>query len=153
MKLNGWQRVWVLIAVIYFIPILILTLVFLPTKKEIYNHWYSDLNERSITLHPNFKIDDIRFINSDLSDQQIIGIIENKLMPFEIAINTPDPNYKPRPGEISLILPENIMHPIEAYHKKYTVELDSTRKDDCTLDPFSFTLAPKNLRLVFKKRN
>jgi len=44
MKLNGWQRLWVLTGVIYAIPVFLLSASDFPTEKSLYNNWADTLS-------------------------------------------------------------------------------------------------------------
>ena len=72
--LNGWQRIWVVIAVLTIIPTLISAIDDMPTNKKINRIFADKLIGKSLELNDfkNFNIWDIRSAYSDMTDKQLI---------------------------------------------------------------------------------
>lgn len=87
-RLNGWQRLWVLISVLYGIVVIILTISYLPSETKIRSQWAGeildiiadDANEEFKTNYSNkFYGYSLRNeIYKDLSDDDIISRTTSK---------------------------------------------------------------------------
>ena len=73
-KLNGWQRLWVLLAALYLVPVAIFTIPELPTESSIRREWAYDLLEalRRHDLIPGSTSDYRREVFKDADDEEVI---------------------------------------------------------------------------------
>ena len=129
MRLNGWQRLWVLIAIIYLIPIAIITINSFPTKNQIYNKWYEYLY--SIYYIANEKTDNEGFLLrsqiKNLDQQQKIIFLEASIRSKQ-HIDTGN--------EMDQIVYQNARQSIPDFRKTYEAdlnELPSNQKEIITI--------------------
>jgi hypothetical protein len=73
-KMNGWQRLWVLLATLYLVPVAIFTIPELPTESSIRREWAHDLLEalRRHDLIPGSTSDYRREVFKDANDEEVI---------------------------------------------------------------------------------
>lgn len=79
--LNGWQRIWVVLAVLFLIlPGLLLLVEEFPNEEEIYHSWAYDTVELTLQLKEFEKLSywSIRDKYKDLPDQELIKRIQDK---------------------------------------------------------------------------
>ena len=88
MRLNGWQRLWILISIIYLISILVVYIFFIrqifrPDEVDnIYRSWYNELYSYAvINGDDEFKsLSPADFKNKyNMEDERLIVLIESKL--------------------------------------------------------------------------
>jgi hypothetical protein len=100
-KLNGWQRIWIIIGILLFI---FASSVFLfnTEKRDIYRHWENETIELTFTLErfKNYDVWWFRRSYPDLTNQEIIEKIQNKFTgpPHNLNFNSINNNYKPKLG-------------------------------------------------------
>lgn len=75
-KLNGWQRIWVVLSVIYFVIVVVFTYTVWPTESKIDNSWVYSLIDK--TKDPNDYTYQIRDAYKDISDKELIKRINAK---------------------------------------------------------------------------
>lgn len=66
-KLNGWQRLWILLAIIWLVPVLALTISEAETQATIKGRWARDIVNMEKRYHPAFTW------YNDKSDEDIIS--------------------------------------------------------------------------------
>ena len=80
-KLNGWQRLWIVVAVIYLVVVCVITFFLIPKEREIRRSWASDIidvvktHDKSLQDQNTWEILDSY---SDLSYEEIIKAIKKK---------------------------------------------------------------------------
>lgn len=75
-KLNGWQRLWVVLSITYFAIVVAFTFSLWPNESKIENCWvYSLIDE---TKDPNDYTYQIRDAYKDISDKELIRRINAK---------------------------------------------------------------------------
>ena len=75
-KLNGWQRLWVVLSIIYFVIVVGFTFLLWSTESEIENSWVYSLIDK--TKDPNDHSYEIRDAYKDISDKELIRRINAK---------------------------------------------------------------------------
>jgi hypothetical protein len=76
MKLNGWQRIWIVCGIIIFVIVTIVTIAVLPKRSEITSRWvYETINS---VKKPNEYAYEIRDAYKDYDDIQLIAKIHEK---------------------------------------------------------------------------
>ncbi|GEM_PF-1743180 len=123
MKLNGWQRLWVLVSIIYLIPVVFITLSALPTKNQIYQEWYYEIFRyaKHYSDFQNISSYDYQVSHENLSIYELIQSIELQL--------------KPVPNQDMVLANSNIKIPYDvlvhqyndnviSIHDKYTNDLN-----------------------------
>ena len=76
MKLSGWQRLWILLSVIYLVIPVLFLIADWPTKKEIEDKWVYDTLE--IVRQPSDSVFEIRSAYNDLSNQELVERVHKK---------------------------------------------------------------------------
>jgi hypothetical protein len=76
LKLNGWQRLWVVLGIIYFAVVVAFTFSVWPSESKIENSWVYSLIEK--TKDPNDYTYQIRDAYKDISDKELIRRINAK---------------------------------------------------------------------------
>lgn len=94
-KLNGWQRLWIVFSLIYLAIIILFTWTTWPTKKQIENLWvYSTIDA---IKEPNDYSYQIRESYKDISDRELIKKINAKygeIPGFKEKLNEIDIKYQ-----------------------------------------------------------
>jgi hypothetical protein len=75
-KLNGWQRLWVVLSIIYFVIVVGFSFASWPTESNIENSWVYSLIDK--TKDPNDYAYQIRDAYQDISDKELIRRINAK---------------------------------------------------------------------------
>lgn len=75
-KLNGWQRLWIIVSVIYLLLVVLFTWISWPTAKEIESSWLYSLIEA--TKDPGDYSYQIREAYQDVPDRELIRRINEK---------------------------------------------------------------------------
>lgn len=76
MKLNGWQRIWIVCGIIIFVIVAIVTIAVFPKRSEITSRWaYETINS---VKKPNEYAYEIRDAYKDYDDIQLITKIHEK---------------------------------------------------------------------------
>ncbi len=44
LKLNGWQRMWVVVSLLYLVAVVIFTIAFMPKRANIEQAWEYEIN-------------------------------------------------------------------------------------------------------------
>jgi heme/copper-type cytochrome/quinol oxidase subunit 2 len=76
MKLNGWQRLWVVISIIIFVVAVFFTFEHYPKKSEIYSTWANETIE--VVKKPGEHSFLIRMAYKDYSDEELIEKLHEK---------------------------------------------------------------------------
>jgi hypothetical protein len=83
-RLNGWQRLWVVSSVMWFLGISILNYnMNYKADSEIYHAWSNEVIEYLIAQVPELKgysVSSLRFTYSDMSDKELITALHKKFM-------------------------------------------------------------------------
>jgi hypothetical protein len=104
-KLNGWQRLWVVISVLWFLGISILNYntnyKSHKTDAEIYHTWSNEIIEYLIAQVPELKgysVSSLRFTYSDMSDKELIEALHKKFISkhpaYEYGLTEIDAKYE-----------------------------------------------------------
>jgi hypothetical protein len=96
-RLNGWQRLWVLICVIYLIVVSLVCYVEMPKKSSIFDKWAYDMIEVVKRNDPQLKDSPTWLIKSayeDINDEEIIQRIRNKFENYKSEFQKIDKRYK-----------------------------------------------------------
>jgi hypothetical protein len=75
-KLNGWQRLWVVLSIIYFVIVAGFSFALWPAESNIENSWAYSLIDK--TKDPNDYAYQIRDAYKDISDKELIRRINAK---------------------------------------------------------------------------
>ena len=87
-KLNGWQRLWIVVAVIYLVVVCVITSMFMAKDSEIKRSWASDIidvvktHDKSLQDLPTWKMLNV-YRSSDLSYEEIIKKVKEKYSTFD----------------------------------------------------------------------
>jgi hypothetical protein len=84
MKLNGWQRIWIVSSVIIFVIVMIFTMALLPKKSEITSRWVYETID--VVKQPHEYSYEMRDAYKDLDDNQVINKIHEKYTESNKAI-------------------------------------------------------------------
>jgi hypothetical protein len=76
MKLNGWQRLWVVLSALYLAIVIVFTWSSWPTRRQIDNSWVYDLI--NATKDPKDYAYEIRDAYKDIPDGELIQRINAK---------------------------------------------------------------------------
>jgi hypothetical protein len=82
MQINGWNRLWIAIAIIYLIAIIFMLWVMFPTTQSLYKAWYEDLYLIANISNSEYRMknsDQFKLENSSFSYPQLIELIENDM--------------------------------------------------------------------------
>lgn len=104
-KLNGWQRLWVVTSVLWFLGILILNYNINykshKTDAEIYHAWSNEIIEYLIAQVPELKgysVSSLRLTYSDMSDKELIEALHKKFISkhpaYEYGLTEIDSKYE-----------------------------------------------------------
>ena len=76
MKINGWQRIWIVCGIIIFVIVAVFTMALFPKKSDITSRWvYETINS---VKKPNEYAYEIRDAYKDYNDIQLITKIHEK---------------------------------------------------------------------------
>ena len=81
MRLNGWQRLWVVISLLWMGVVAAYTLTRGASQSEIYHSWANDLLGYLVTEASDLKsysVTSLRSTYSDLSDKELIEALHKK---------------------------------------------------------------------------
>ncbi len=81
LNLNGWQRLWVVATAIYLIASVIVAFNIVPTEKDIYKSWSSEIISWAITNDEklkNYSPYSIRNSYSDMDDKELVEKMQKK---------------------------------------------------------------------------
>ena len=85
-KLNGWQRLWIVVAVIYLVVVCVTTFSLMPNESEIKRSWASDIIDFVKTHDKSSQhLSTWEILNaySDLRYEEIIKRMKKKYSTFE----------------------------------------------------------------------
>jgi preprotein translocase subunit SecG len=81
MKLNGWQRLWVVISLLWVASVLTYTITNKQSESEIHHNWANDLIGYLISQVSDLKdysVTSLRSKYSDLSDKELVEALHKK---------------------------------------------------------------------------
>jgi hypothetical protein len=84
MRLNGWQRLWVIISLVWVIVIGSLFATSQRSGDQNYHEWANELVEYLIKQSPDLQgrtVASVRSAYSDLSDKQLVDALHEKYLP------------------------------------------------------------------------
>lgn len=84
MKLNGWQRVWIVFSVAWVIAFGFLYVSSHQSEEKVYYDWANDLIGYLIEQSPDLRghtLASVRSAYSDLSDRQLVDTLHEKYLP------------------------------------------------------------------------
>ena len=96
-RLNGWQRLWALICIIYLIVMSFVCYAEMPKKSSIFDKWAYDMIEVIERDNPQFKdlsTWQIKSAYSDIDNEELINRIRNKFENHKSAFQQIDHKYK-----------------------------------------------------------
>jgi len=93
-KLNGWQRLWVLSAIVWAIPVIAFTVIALPTKteSEIYMQWANEKVDLFRKYHGQNEtlIEYRRRLYGNATDKEIVHPAADRLRQFDPSTAVPE---------------------------------------------------------------
>jgi len=123
MRLNGWQRVWIVCGIIIFVIVTIVTIAVLPKRSEITSRWaYETINS---VKKPNEYAYEIRDVYKDYDDDQLIAKIHEKYAKSgdifdKVKFEEIDKRYK---TELDGLFTEQIKHILIAFAVYFCIML------------------------------
>ena len=84
MKLNGWQRLWIVLSIAWFVALGALYVSSRGSEDKLYHDWANELIayliDQSSELRGQTAIS-VRSAYSDLSDKQLVNALHDKYLP------------------------------------------------------------------------
>jgi len=96
-RLNGWQRLWVLICVIYLILVSFGCYEEMPKKSSVFDEWSYDMIEVVKRNDPRLKelsLWEIKSKYRDIKDEELIKRIRNKFENYKSEFQEIDQKYQ-----------------------------------------------------------
>ena len=103
-RLNGWQRLWVLVCVTYFLAVASFSVLLLPKKSDYLSTRVHDTIDLTIKNVPELQgsyVYQIRDAYGDLPDDEVVKRIHNKFK-GKIDYSDIEEKYKARLSKLSL---------------------------------------------------
>ena len=117
MKLNGWQRLWIVISVLLLFPTIYLSYITRPTKELILNDWSGHIIEFAVNHDPalsSYKPWEIAYTYRDIPPDQLVEKIlrdyVTKHPEFKLEVDSINNIYRNKLEELTI---SSCMHIIE----------------------------------------
>lgn len=112
MKLNGWQRLWIVISILWAVSVAGYTFTSKQSESEIYHSWANDLIGYLVTQASDLKgysITSLRSKYSDISDKELVEALHKKYIgkhpAYSYGFSEIDAKYEGKiKGETNLLL-------------------------------------------------
>ena len=83
MRLNGWQRAWVVLSVVWIAAISAVAITSQRSEEKRYHDWSNELIEYLIAQSPDLRghtLTSVRAAYSDMSDRQLVEALHDKYL-------------------------------------------------------------------------